>query len=83
MLGLGQSLGPTWVGGSLTPCLPQLPGGTHRGAPDAVPWLCVPAPEGPYACATAGPGPAGGRGEAPLPLSPNSPLPTNDMVSCP
>lgn len=53
----------------------QLPGGTHPRAPDAVPGLCVPAPEGPHACAAAGPGPAGGRGEARLPLPPNSPSP--------
>lgn len=53
----------------------QLSGGTHPRAPDAVPGLCVPAPEGPHACAAAGPGPAGGRGEARLPLPPNSPSP--------
>lgn len=51
--------------GFTNPCSPQLSGGTHLGAPDAVPRLRVPAPEGPHACAAAGPGPTGGRGEAP------------------
>lgn len=62
-----QPLSP--AGLSSFPVSSQLPGGTHAGAPDAVPGLCVPAPEGPHACAAAGPGPAGGGGEVLLLLA--------------
>lgn len=64
-------------------CSPQLPGGAHPGAPDAVSRLCVPAPEGPHACAAAGPGPTGGRGEASLPAHPLQPYPPTPTLSAP
>ena len=83
---VGMVPGLHCVGGSLTPCSPQLSGGAHPGAPDAVSGLCVPAPEGPYACAAAGAGPAGGRGKAPLPMT-RPPtallLPPRNVASCP